>query len=287
MKLRSMLLGLVLAVSAVQADSITTIQLRNRPAVEVIPIVKPMLRTDDTISGHGFKIFLRAAPQTVAEVKDMIAALDSPIKMLQITVFQGSTRGLGELGLGANIRIESGNASVGIGVGSDENTTAGGSITYGSNPGHLSISSISTRKRLQNSPIHQVRVAEGNPAYIETGKQIPYFSGANWISQRGQGVTGGIEFKDVVTGFYVLPRVRGDNVNLEVSPFKNALGQSGGGNIDTSAAGTTITGPMGEWLLIGGVSEQLKRAQSGTGSYASTKSRSNESIWIRTDLVQR
>ncbi|MCP4877799.1 MAG: hypothetical protein GY896_20275 [Gammaproteobacteria bacterium] len=287
MKLRSMLLGLVLTVSAVQADSITTLQLRNRPAVEVIPIVKPMLRADDTISGHGFKIFLRASPQTVAEIKGMIAALDSPIKMLQISVFQGSTRGLGELGLGASIRIESGNASVGIGAGSNENATAGGSITYGSNRGDVSISSISTRKRLQNSPIHQVRVAEGNPAYIETGKQIPYFSGAGWISQRGQGVTGGIEFKDVVTGFYVLPRVRGDNVNLEVSPFKNALGQSGGGNIETSAAGTTITGPIGEWLLIGGVSEQLKRTQGGTGSYASTKSRSNESIWIRADLVQR
>ena len=286
MKLRLLLLGLLLAVSAVQANSITTIQLRNRPAAEVIPIVQPMLLQDESISGHGFKIFLRASSQTVAGVKGMIAALDNPIKMLQISVFQGSTRGLDELGFDAGIRIESGNTSLGIGTGNNANDSSGGSITIGSNSGSVSISSTSTRKRLQNNPIHQIRVAEGNPAYIETGKQIPYFSGAGWIAQDGQTFTGGIDYKDVVTGFYVLPRIRGDNVNLEVSPFKNALGQSGGGNIETSSANTTITGRIGEWLLIGGVSDQLSRAQSGSGSSTSTKSRSNESIWIRADFVK-
>ena len=278
------LLGLVLLVSAVQADPISTIQLQNRPAEEVIPIVEPMLGPNDAITGQGFKIFLRSSPQTLVRVRDMIDVLDTPAKMLQVSVFQGSERDLGELGIGANVQIESGDASVDIGNGGDSEDHAGGSITYGTTDGSVSIDGISTQKSLRDNPIHHVRVTEGTEAYIETGEQIPYFYSAGWIGRKG--FAGAIEYKDAVTGFYVLPRVRGDNVMLEVSPFRNSRSSRGGDNIETQSANTTITGPVGEWLLIGGVTEQLEQSQSTTGTTVATQSRQNTSIWIRADLVQ-
>lgn len=284
MKLLYALLGLVLLLSTAQADSITIIQLRNRPAVEVIPIVKPMLGANDAISGKGFKIFLRSSAETLAQVKDMIKVLDIASKTLQISVFQGSTRGLNELGIDAKVHIEGGDTSIDIGSTRNKNANSGGSITYGTNSGSGSISSISTRKRLQDNPIHQVRVTEGTEAHIETGEKIPYFSGTNWIVPKG--VVGGIEYRDVATGFYVLPRLHGDKVTLQVSPFKNSRSNTGGGNIETQHASTTISGPIGEWLLIGGVTEQLKRSQSGIGTQISTQGRNNEGIWIKVDLVR-
>ena len=85
MKLFYTMLGLALLLaSLVQADSITTIQLQNRPAEEVIPIVKPMLGADDAISGQGCKIFLRSSPETLARVRDMVEVLDTPAKILQV-----------------------------------------------------------------------------------------------------------------------------------------------------------------------------------------------------------
>ena len=276
------LVTLLILLSAAQADSVATIQLRNRPAVEVIPIVQPMLQPGDAISGQGFKIFLRASRATLADVRQMVAAIDQPLKQLQVSVFQGSTRGLSELGIGGNIRIESGDGRISVGTGGSQGSAGG--ITYDNDGVSGSVSATSTQKRLKNNPIHQIRVSEGNEAYIETGKQIPYFSGANWIRPRG--TAGGVEFKDVVTGFYVLPRISGDRVTLQVSPFKNTESHAGGGNIETRSASTTISGRIGEWLLIGGVSEQLKRAQSGTGTQVSTQSRNNESIWIKADLVR-
>jgi type II secretory pathway component GspD/PulD (secretin) len=273
MKLAYLLLGLVLLVSAVQADSITTLNLTNRSAEEIIPIVKPMLGSNDAITGQGYKIFLRASPQTLAQVKEMIEVLDIAAKTLQISVFQGSTRGLSALGISGGIQVESGDASIDIGTNGNNTGEGGGSIN-----------STNTRMRLQDNPIHQIRVTEGTEAYIETGEQIPYFSGTNWI--RPGVVAGGIEYKDVTTGFYVLPRIHGDNVTLQVSPFKNSRSATRGGNIETQNADTTLTGRIGEWLLIGGVTEQLKRSQSGNGSYSSTQSRNNESIWIKADLVQ-
>ena len=282
MKIRYLLPMLALLFTVAQAASLTTIQLQNRPAEEVIPVIEPMLESGDVISGRGFKLFLRASPETLATVREMLDVLDRPAKVLQISVFQGSTRGLGELGLSGRLQIEGGDGS--ISIGGTGNGSSGGSITYSTDGGSASIEGSSTRQRLSDSPIHQVRVTEGNEAYIETGEQIPYFSGAGWTLPRGS--TGGVRFKQAVTGFYVLPRVNGDRVTLQVSPFKNRQGNTPGGSIETQSASTTITGTLGDWLLIGGVSEELRQAERGTGSTTSTRSRSNNSIWIKADLVR-
>lgn len=278
------LLGLMLLVSTVQADSISIIQLQHRPAEEVIPIVEPMLGADDAISGQGFKIFLQSSPATVARIRSMVEVLDTPAKILQVSVFQGSDRDLGQLGISTNIQIDSGDASVDIGDGGDDNDDAGGSVTYSTDDGSVSIDGVRTRRSLRDNPIHHVRVTEGTEAYIETGERIPYFYGAAWGGRRG--FAGGVEYKDAITGFYVLPRIRGDNVVLEVSPFKSSRSSTERGNIDTQSAATTITGRIGEWLLIGGVTEQVERSQSATGTTIATQSRNDSSIWIKAELVQ-
>jgi len=284
MKRLTKLLGLVLLVSTVQADSMSIIELQHRPAEEVIPIVEPMLGTDDAISGQGFKIFLQSSPETLARVRDMVGVLDTPAKILQVSVFQGSDRDLGALGISADVQIESGDASVDIGDGRDNGDAAGGSVTYSTSNGSVNVNGISTQQSLRDNPIHHVRVTEGTEGYIETGKRIPYFYGAAWRGRRG--FAGSIEYKDAITGFYVLPHIRGDNVILEVSPFKSSPSNTGGDNIDTQSAGTTISGRIGEWILIGGVTDQLEQAQSTTGTTIATQSRRNSSIWIKADLVQ-
>jgi type II secretory pathway component HofQ len=281
MKLVYTLLGLMLLTSPLQADSITTIQLQNRPAEEIIPIIEPMLGTGDVITGRGFKLFLRSSPETLAEVKDMIDVLDITAKILQISVFQGSERDLRALSINGNIQIESGNASGSIGTKSNQSA---GSISYDNNNTSGSINATGTSGRMQNNPLQRLRVTAGTEGYIETGEQIPYFSVAGWIGSRA--AVGDIEYRNVTTGFYVLPRVHGDNVSLQVSPFKNSLRKTRTGNIATQQANTTITGRLGEWLLIGGATEQITRSQSGIGNYSSTQNRTNAGIWIKADLTQ-
>lgn len=275
------LLGLVLLASPVQADNITTIQLLNRPAAEIIPIVKPMLKADDVISGQGFKLFLRSSPETLEQVKEMIEMLDSAAKVLQISVFQGSDRDLRTLGISGTIQIENDDASIGIGVKTNKNSDG---INYSTQNSSGAIKTTSTRARLKDKPIHRLRVTEGAEGYIETGEQIPYFSGGNWIVPGA--AAGGIAYRDVTTGFYVLPRIHGDNVTLRVSPFKNSQSKTRDGNIETRHIDTTISGRVGEWMLIGSTTEQSGRSQNSTGSYASTRRNANESIWIKADLVQ-
>ncbi|MGI9262540.1 MAG: hypothetical protein ACR2QR_10920 [Woeseiaceae bacterium] len=284
MKRLSNLLCLMLLVSTVQADSLSIIELQHRPAAEVIPIVEPMLGANDAISGQGFKIFLQSSPETLARVRGMIEVLDTPAKILQVSVFQGSDREIGELGMSANVHIEGGDTSVDIGDGNSNQDDAGGSVTYSTDKGSASINGIRTQESLRENPIHQVRVTEGTEAYIETGERIPYFYGAAWRGRRG--FAGSVEYKDAITGFYVLPRIRGNNVILDVSPFKSSQSTTDGDNIDTLSAGTTVTGRVGEWILVGGVTEQLEQSQSTTGSTVATQGRRNTGIWIKADLVQ-
>ena len=88
------LLALCLTALTAQADSITTIQLHNRPAEEIIPLVKPMLGQADAITGQGFQVFVRAPAATQTQIEQMISALDVAPKMLLISVFQGNQRDL-------------------------------------------------------------------------------------------------------------------------------------------------------------------------------------------------
>jgi len=95
-----------------------------------------------------------------------------------------------------------------------------------------------------------------------------------------------VDYKDIDTGFYVLPKVHGEQVTLDVSPYKQSQSRQRGGTIETQRASTRITGQLGQWLTIGGVTEQTRRSSTGVGSYGSTQSRDNASIWIKADLVQ-
>jgi len=278
------LLGLVLLVSAVQADSIATIELQNRPAEEVIPIVQPMLGEGDAISGQGFKVFLRSSPATLARVRDMIEVLDTPARILEISVFQGSSRDIRELEVNASAEINRGDASVEGGSDGSGQDDAGGRLIYSTNSGAVSADGLSTRQSLRDNPIHQVRVTEGTEAYIETGERIPYFYGGAWRGRRG--TAGTIEYENAVTGFYVLPRVRGENVVLEISPYKHSQSNTRSESIEMQSARTTITGRAGEWLMVGGVTEQQERADSAIGTVSSTQSGDNSGIWVRADLVQ-
>jgi len=281
----TLLSSLGLLAAAAWADSIETIQLQNRPAEEIIPIIKPMLGANDSVTGQGFQLFIRTTPENLAQVKQMVSKLDVAAKLLQISVFQGNDRDLRALSMDGSVKYQDSNANVSIG--STGNTSRGGDVHLSTRGGSATSHTLSTRGRLSDNPIHTLRITEGTSGYIETGESIPYFSaGGGWFSGRRGFIGGDVAYKDVNTGFYVLPRIHGDQVILDVSPFKQSQSKTRGGDINTQSASTQITGKLGQWLAIGGTTEQVQRSSTSIGSSHSTQSRNNESIWIKADLVQ-
>ena len=238
---RALKLSLVLLLwcGAAGADRIETIQLQHRPAAEILPLIRPMLDSGDSVSGDGFQLFVRANDQSLEQLRHMVEQLDTASRQLLISVFQGSERDLRALAVGGGFSYRDNDTRVA--VGSSEAAPGGGSVRYSTGGASVNASTLSTRGRLSDNPVHQLRVSEGAPGYIDTGQSIPYFSAPRWWGRhhrhRGE-VEAGVEFKDVTTGFYVLPRVHGEQVTLDISPHKQALSDSRPGTIDTQRAST-------------------------------------------------
>ena len=277
--------SICLFAGATLADSIQTIDLGHRPADEIMPIVRPMLGPGDSLTGQGYRLFIRTSAGNFEQIRQLVSKLDTPAKLLLVSVFQGNDRELRALAVSGNFEYLDTDADVSLGR-SNRAAKPGAELHYSTRNAAAGARTLSTRGRLSDNPIHQLRISEGSEGYIETGKSIPYFSGSYWRGRHHDIVEGGIDYKDINTGFYVLPRVHGDQVTLDVSPYKQSQSRRRGGDIETQSASTRITGRLGQWLPIGGVSGQTRNSSTRIGSYGSTQSRDNASIWIKTDLVE-
>lgn len=275
---------LLLHSTMVTASELDIIELRNRPAEEIIPLIKPMLNADESVSGQGFQLILKADKTRQTQIRELVSKLDRAAAQLMISVFQGSERDLRALGVDASIRYQDSDTSVRIGSDSTPGKGAGAIVKNGNIQATGKV--YGTRTRMQDNPVHRLRITEGNTGYIETGKSIPYFSGSIYLRNGQQIVEPGIAYKDVTSGFYVRPRVTGDRVILDISPHRDSLDPSGAGAISTRSAATTISGRLGEWIPLGGTTEQVKRSSTQTGKHYSTQDRHSESIWIKAARVQ-
>lgn len=277
------LLALTLFAATATADSIEVIELRNRPAAELIPIIRPMLDAGGSVTGQGFQLIVRSNPGNLEQIRHLVNTLDTAPEQLLISVFQGTDRDRRALSMSGGVQHQGDQVEGSIGT--NTGPERGGNIRYSTDGTSVTARTLATRGRLSDNPIHQLRVTSGSEGYVETGQSIPYFSGSVWRGPRGTSVESAVDYKDVTTGFYVLPRLRGEHVTLEISPHKSAVNQARADVIDTQRATTTVSGPLGEWLQIGGVTEQVERSGSGVGNIASTSSRTNASIWIKAERV--
>ena len=277
------LLALLLCAAAAVADTIEVIELHNRPAAELIPVIKPMLDAGGSLTGQGFQLIVRSNDANLAQIRHLVNALDTAPEQLLISVFQGTDRDVRALAMSGGV-VHQGDEVSGA-IGDNSGPGRGGNVRYSTDGTSVNAHVLSTRGRLSDNPVHQLRVTAGTEGYVETGQSIPYFSGRVWRGPGGASVESTIDYRDVTTGFYVLPRLHGDQVTLQISPHKSAVNQARAGAIDTQRAATTVSGPVGEWLQIGGVNEQVERSGSGVGNIASTRSRNNSSIWIKADRV--
>lgn len=258
-----MALAALLPAAGACADSVEIIELKHRPAEELIPVLKPMVDADGALSGQGYRLFIRSSAGNVEQIRQLVGQLDHAPRQLLISVFQGSERELrsARLSLSAEYQTEP--------------------------PGfEASARGLSTRARLQDNPVHRLRISEGAAGYIETGRSIPYFSGRVWRAPTRDLIGTGIEYKDIHTGFYVLPRLHDDQVTLDISPYKETLSRAGGDMIDSRSVATRVSGPLGRWIEIGAVQTDSRAGRDDATSSTSTRRRNDEHIWIRADPVQ-
>lgn len=263
------LLGTLISSCVVSAsEKIEVISLQQRPAEELIPVIKPVLRSGETVTGKGYQLVLSAAPERITELKGMVAQLDGAVQQVRIAVRRASPREIDAEALQAKTAV---------------------SVSGGDVDARARARIYSTRTRSQDNDQFSVTTLEGTPAYIQTGESIPVPGGYGYYGgpvAPARIVSPGMWYKDVTSGFYAVARVHNDSVTLHVSPQREALSNQGNGTINTSGLVTTVRGRLGEWLELGGTSDSS--TQRSRGITHSTRSREDDKTtwWVKVDSVE-
>jgi type II secretory pathway component GspD/PulD (secretin) len=135
-----------------------------------------------------------------------------------------------------------------------------------------------------------VRVMEGREAYVRVGQSVPVrgrevrrtMVGGKMVEQ----VVDSTQYHDIATGFYVLPRLSGDRVTLDISPQREALSRQVPGGVSVQSVVTTVSGQLGEWIEIGGIGQDAAGRQALLlGSVATTVSDIRR-VQVRVDEVR-
>lgn len=266
--MRHLLLALLLFVcTPLHAEMrIDSIDLHQRTASELIPILQPMLDNGGSLTGTGYKLFIRSSPENIEQLRQMIAQIDVAPQQLLISVSL-DRRVLDEnQHAGAHVRIQGGNRPA-----------PEGRIKYDVR--------MFERKQTTRAPqVQQVRVSEGLWATIRTGQAVP-------IATRNRNPDGTVTetytYTAVASGFQVLPRVNGNTVTLAIRPQSQSTQARHEGAYNTTEINTTVTGKLGHWIVLGSVG--TSRQHSGSGIIYHTQQHSNDTsqIYVKVDRIEK
>ncbi len=284
-------LALVLALGAVPTRAeaaLEVIPLHYRTAEEVIPVLRPMLAPEGTLSGFKGQLIVRTTPENLAEIKRILASLDSAPRQLLITVRQDADLDRQRSTAGVSGSVGGENARVTVPPASRERY--GGSVVLREGDNRVRAHVLESSSAGTDRNTQTLRVLEGREAFIRAGQSVPV---------RGRQVTrtvvGGqvveqvvdtTQYRDVTTGFYVRARVSGDRVVLDVSPQRETLSQDIRGGVNVQRVVTTVSGRLGEWMELGGVGQTATAEQSVLLGRASSATRDDRRVLIKVEEIR-
>jgi len=276
-------IGLLLVAQA-HADRtiVEVIALQHRTAEELIPLIEPFIGPEGAILGRSGQLIIRATPENLAEIKEILGQIDTSPRRLLITVRQNATREQleRELAASGNVSIGDHGRAVVRDIGARDGAAAG----YRRGQDQVSGRASSTSTLQKAGDTQQVQVLEGSQAFIQAGTSVPYPERTVLRDPRGVAVSGGTTYRGVTSGFYVLPRLSGDQVILEISPQRATLGEQG--RIDTQGASTRVSARLGEWIELGGVARETSESQTGIASASSRAGTDRRGIFVKVDEVK-
>ena len=267
------LLGLVCG-RAVHADyPIEVIELQYRTVEELVPVVRPLLDAGDSVTGMGNNLVLKAPAERIRQVRQLLVQLDRPPQRLLITVGNEGEVARSSRGYTSSADIKSGDGQISI-----------------NSPGRP-VDETSVRIRLHDRATqrsstsgYQVQALEGRPAYISSGVRVPvsgveryYHNGIPYERRTTQ-------LQDVSGGFYVVPRLQGDSVTLEILQHDDRLTRRPG-VLSTQSTGTVVRGRLGEWLQLGGIDTTADSSQGGLGRSVSGQDSELRQISVKVDCL--
>lgn len=240
------------------AQALVVIDLQHRRAEEIIPVLQPLLEQGGALTGQDYKLFVRASSANVAQIRAALAQLDKERRQMFVSVRRSTAQDIEREQASA-----SGTLRTGPRTESDVTARAGES-----------------RMQTQDASVSSVQVLEGNSAFIATGTSVPIVTAVAVGGGRRPFIAGTVEHRNLQRGFMVRPRISGEQVMLDISQQDERVT---GGSIQSQSLNTQVSGRLGTWIELGGVSESSSRSDSGILGRSYRTGGNDLSIWIKVE----
>lgn len=254
-----------LGLGAARADEMATLPVHYRDAGDVAAMLRPLLEPGEVIVPSPSGLIVRASPQRIAEIRDLLSQLDKRPHRLIIHVRQSGVTSAEELNAAARVqgRIDAGDIS-------DSTVRIQGHIRRGDT-------------RESDDSTQKVQTLDGQAARIAVGESRPFPAPGNVVIISGGRtvVAPGLQYRDLTTGFSVVPRLTGSGeVRLEIAPWSDRADPRSFGGVRTREAMTSVQARLGEWVEIGGQSGGQTSEETRLLGHAYRTSRENVGILL-------
>ena len=259
MRATTYLFLLLLSFAVAAQGTLEVISLRYRTADQVIPVLRPLLEPGGALTGQYNSLIIRTSPENLAQLRQVLASIDVPVRRLMISVRFDAQQGAARSGIETDARI--------------------------SNRGSRADIRIEDSRTSQDERVDQrIQVVEGGRAVIGSGQARPLVQREVIATPSGPLVRDVTVLQEANTGFEVVPRLSGSNVHLEIAPQRENFAR--GGAIQSERVVSTVSGRLGEWIELGGASTASSASGSGILSSRETSAGAERRVWVKVEEIR-
>lgn len=256
-------LGSLLWLAGVQAEPVmTVIAMRHAPPEQVLPLIAPLLKADETATSFRGQLIIHASPDSLLKVRRLLEEIDRAPRNLWVQVSDRLEHNASATAVEAGGRIGSERGRVSAG-----NTPDSG--------GNLTLRAGSGQSRRDEQLSQQIRAVEGYPAFIARAQTVPV------ASIRGPGGTR-VVAQTAEQGFFVTARLQGTRVFIDLSSSHDRLEAA---RLDSRRTVTTVSGRLGEWIAVSGLDDSHTETRQSLTGTSRRHDDSSGTLWLRVQLA--
>ncbi len=270
------LLGFSGALLAAEPMVTEVITIGYRDAREVATMLRPMVPPPGTVTSLSDKLIVKTTPANLREIRALLETIDKAPANLLVSVKhvldEEVRRDLAEV----SAEIRSGDASVSAGSALKDRR----GLSASGSDGESSVQARVIREQSEglSSSSQQIRVLEGNTAFIAVGESRPIREQTTIVQGGRVIVQDSVTYADANSGFYVRPRLSGNRVSMEIIP---AMNRFNGARIQTREAQTTVSGRLGKWMAISGASQSSTRTAGEIGRSETSRESADYTVYVK------
>lgn len=263
------LFAILSTVTATATTEFKIITLQHRLAEDLLPMIQPLAGEDGVVTGMQNQLIIRAQPERLAEIEQVIASMDVARTNLKITVRRQNQLDDSQSGVDISGRKRIGNVAI----------STNRYPRRARDGAHIDIQNNNSTLKQNNQQF--INVADGEFAFIQVGQSVPFTQEWYTFTHRYTQVQRTTEFVNISTGFAVRTRSVGAQIELDITPRIAQLNQQD--FIDFESLRTVVRVNKGEWFDLGSTMQQNDEVSRAILSFKNKAQTQSQALSIRVD----